>query len=254
MKNKINIKEIQILLPDYITGSLNSEEVKVVEEAIRTNTEISKLYNQMKGAFEFVESVKQVEPVPQYWNNLLPKIHERIEAKRNKKIFNIFESVIWLFKSPVFRRVLVPIAAVIIIALIYRVAFISEKQYTEKKENIIEKPENKQEQVPQINPQNENKEEANKIEKTKNVIQTPRIHFKMNKPEYAEKETLKGENDKDILDKKLIEEFASMDINEINNISVQEVVGQSEELEREVEMLSNNEKDDLLKDISNLNL
>jgi anti-sigma-K factor RskA len=131
MKNKVNMKDIHLLLPDYIAGSLNADDARNVENAIKSNVEISEMYNKMKSAFEFVESVRSEEPVPQYWNNLLPRIHERLETRLEKKFFGKQVSVIW--------KVLVPIAAVILIALIYRVVFISENQYTEKNEIIIQK-------------------------------------------------------------------------------------------------------------------
>ena len=257
MKNKVNMKDMQLLLPDYISGSLNVEETRIIEDAIKSNTEISEMYNEMKSAFKFVESVKSEEPVPQYWNNLLPRIHERMEARKEKKLFNKPVPVLW--------KVLVPIAAVILIALIYRVAFISEKQYTEKKENIIQpQPEKEQKQVnPQII-ENESKEEAENIEKEPNTERVPRNHFKVNKKEHPEKEiliseneNLANENNNDIIDqneKKLIDEFASVDINALTYVTGPEIEEQSEELEHEVEKLSSNEKEDLLKDISNLNM
>lgn len=258
MKNKINIKEVQLLLPDYITGSLDAMQKESVENAIKSNPEISKMYNEMKNAFEFVGSVKSEEPLPQYWTNLLPRIHERIEAKQERKLFNKPVPVIW--------RVLVPIAAIILIAILYKVVFISEKQYTEKKENIIQQ-EQPQEQpkeqlkehenvIPKQNT-NESKKEVSNDKENIEKIKTPRVHSRMHEPETIEPEKLAKEDDNDILkqkDNKLIDEFASLDMNDLTYITDSEAEGQSEEMENEVEKLNNKEKEDLIIDISNLNM
>ena len=126
MAKKLNIEDIKLLIPDYITGSLSGEEFASVDNAIKNNPEIASLYSDMKSALEFVENVKFEEPVPQYWNNLLPKIHEKIEARNEKKLFKNPIPLIW--------KILVPVAAIILIAVIYRIATTPENQIT--KENI----------------------------------------------------------------------------------------------------------------------
>lgn len=97
MNTKYNTEEIMMLIPDYITGNISSSDKALVEKALSESAELTELYMDMKSSVGFIDSVKQAEPAPQYWNTLLPRIHERIEERQNKgfsweKTFGCMES------------------------------------------------------------------------------------------------------------------------------------------------------------------
>ncbi len=252
MNKKLNIEEIKELLPDYITGSLSWEEAALVQDTIKTNTEIAELYADMKGALEFVGSVKFEEPVPQYWNNLLPRIHERIEAKEDKKLFKNPIPLLW--------KILVPVAAIILIAIIYKLSVSPENQITQDKtkntqQEKIEVPDNKT--------QNEKKQvDVSKIEdKAKDNLNksTPvkksRVLKNEDKIQINDEHNLaQKENNIEEQELNLLKEFRAEEFNDLSDISEVDANTQDEELENEIEKLSSADKSALLDEISNSNL
>jgi hypothetical protein len=255
MKSKLNIEDIKLLIPDYITGSLGNTEANIVENAINSNSEIAELYNDMKNALDFAGSVKLEEPAPQYWNNLLPRIHEKIEEKGSKGLFK--------FQIPVIWKVLVPIAAIILIAVIYKISFTPEKQITEKKNEIIkqeQKTESNDQQKVETNTQSKTENKENEVIKNnlkESNIRKNRVTAKENNPpsNLEENNVNNGKlKENEPVESKLIEEFASVDINDLSAITDSEVSGFDEEMENEVDKLNSNDKEILLEELRNTNL
>src|SRR5437667_1764759 len=87
----------------------------------------------MKAALDFAGSIKFQEPSQQYWNNLLPRIHQRIESEKDRKAARNPLSILW--------KILVPVAAVIIIFIIYQLATSPENQIVKNNTYIEEKKE-----------------------------------------------------------------------------------------------------------------
>ena len=127
MNSNNNIEQLMQLIPDYITGEISSSDKLMLEKAMNESAELRELYNEMTGTLAFVRRhVKLKEPPEQYWNSLLPRIHQRIEDKESKAFS-------W-DKIPSLWKVLVPIAAVVLIALIYYLVKPSDTQITKDKE------------------------------------------------------------------------------------------------------------------------
>ncbi|MCI0449402.1 MAG: hypothetical protein L0Y79_06400, partial [Chlorobi bacterium] len=122
MKSKINIEQHKQLIPDYITGQIDEKDKLILERAMGESPELKAFYEDIKATLSFVSSVKLEEPSPAYWNTLLPRIHERIERREAEKFSWAKVSAVW--------KVLVPIAAVILIAIIYYLAKPSDIQMT----------------------------------------------------------------------------------------------------------------------------
>src|SRR5688500_3832424 len=120
MNNKLNIEELKYLVPDYITGQISDPDKAAVEDALKQSAELREFHNELKSTFEFVGTVKFEEPSPQYFNNLLPRIHQRIEEQEAKKFS-------W-DKVASFWKVLVPVAAIVVIALVYYMVKQSDTQ------------------------------------------------------------------------------------------------------------------------------
>jgi hypothetical protein len=129
MKKKLNIEEIRLLIPDYVSNSLSENEKKLVEEALSLSPELNEFYKEIKGTFEFVSSVKYQEPAPQYWNSLLTRIHQRIDEKDAKVYARNPFAVIW--------KVAVPVAAVVLIFIIYSIFTSPEPDITDRNKVVI---------------------------------------------------------------------------------------------------------------------
>lgn len=251
MANKLNIEEIKLLLPDYITGSLSSEDAALVESAIKSNSEIEDLFFNMRDALQFVENVKFEEPVPQYWNNLLPKIHEKIEARNEKKLFKNPIPLIW--------KILVPVAAVILIAVIYRIATSPENQITkDNQQNIQKESQVEPKQQKQLADEKKTSDTVIKSENNNNVKiekKAPLPVFKKELKEPENKENLaKNENEAEKNENELLAQLSSDELNDISEINSVEANSTEEELDNEIQNLNNSEKEALLLELENSNL
>lgn len=128
-ENKLNIEDIKILIPDYITGSLNENEKHIIQEAIDKYPEVKEFYNEMISTFKFVDEVEFEVPSPQYFNNLLPRIHQKIEEREEKHAVKNPVALIW--------KILVPAAAVIILFIIYMVANNPGENINDKNKTLV---------------------------------------------------------------------------------------------------------------------
>src|SRR3990170_3416367 len=107
----INIEEIKLQLPDYLMGRLNAQEAKTIEDAVKESDELKHLLEEMGGTLNFLSTVKLKKPEPQYWATILPRIHERIDEAAEKRFSWDKPALYW--------KVIVPAAAVILIAVFY---------------------------------------------------------------------------------------------------------------------------------------
>lgn len=254
MNSKLNIEEIRLLIPDYITGELNEADKSHVEQGLTEFPELKQFYNEMKDTLHFVSSVKFTEPAPRYWNTLLPRIHEKIESREAKGFSWEKISVLW--------KVIVPVAAVLLIALVYYVVKPSNTQFTEEKkiENIIKdkKPEEIIKDKQDI--KQENKPENNIVKENENRL-TPEDNqkpVKKNTIEYKY-EIVKDDvntNDSKKENEKVNEEQYALDddIEETSVFATGEGAGLDEETINELKKLDDNEQTRLLEELINSNL
>ena len=259
MKSKINIEEIRLMIPDYVTGSLGENEKMAVEEAISGNAGLREFYLEMKEAFSFVDSVKAEEPSPAYWNNLLPRIHERIEQQQSTGFSWEKLSVFW--------KVFAPVAAIVIIAVLYFALRPSEMQLTDDKKtknvtiDSMKNPEKQQD----VN-SNESKEKSpdikNEIVKENPVQNTGEPKEYKNRSVYeipqkddqtAKDVTPKEENRDNVKEIQGDENLAS-DIEESSIFAAGEGAGLDEETEDELKKLDDKERKMLLEELLNSNL
>ncbi len=260
MNSKLNTDEIKFMIPDYITGMLNDTERALVDDALKNSSELKDFFNEMKDTFELVSSVKHTEPAPQYWNSLLPRIHDRIESRESKGFSWDKVSALW--------KVLVPIAAVILIAVIYYIAKPSNTQLTEEKKTEQIK---KNEQIKNDTSKDENNSkkentEQNKIteeKKTENIVKEHNVPDNKNnvtrkdnvKPDNATAKNEQKENDnvKEIPEVVKDEQLAA-EIEETSLLADGEGAGLDEETENDLKKLNENEQLLLLKELENTNL
>lgn len=254
MNNKLNTEEIMLLIPDYITGSLSGAEMALVKKALDESPELNELYTEMKNAMGFVSSVKHSEPAPQYWNSLLPRIHERIEAEQNKGFAWDKISALW--------KILVPVAAIILIALVYYIVKPSNTQFTEDK-NKEQKIEDK------IKEQQNNKQQDNVKENKENIVKEQE-NIEKNPVEHKDKIRRNNVNNNGSLAKdntpikkdEMPEKVNTNDELLADDIDVEETAifasgegaGLDEETENEIKKLNSTEQNNLLEDLLNSNL
>jgi hypothetical protein len=261
---KHNIEEIKLLMPDYVMGRLDPEDMKAVGDAIESSPAIKSLFNEVSGTIGFVKTVKFDEPAPQYWVSLLPKIHERIEELEEKR-FSWTNVVSYLPAKALAKagwKFALPAAAVILIAILYFTIFINQPDttITEDKKELINKdtmnePKKKDEIKKELVKENEKKEQRNDDEQNIKV-QKRRVYrefdgqlTKIKEDQMEKKDGL--EKKEDITGN---EEFTSADLEEEMVFSGGAAGGFDEETEDELNRLSDNEQEKLIKELINSNL
>lgn len=259
MKNKQDIEEIRLMIPDYVTGSLGENEMKAVEGAISENAELREFYLEMKDAFEFVGKVNPEEPSPAYWNSLIPRIHERIEQQQSAGFSWEKLSVFW--------KVFAPVAALLLIAVIYLALRPSEVQITEDKktENVTRDSMKNPDKQQDVN-SNENKKESidkqNELVKESPDFKSPntveqrnnyRSHDVPNDGQTAKDLAPKDEIREAVTDAPKDENLAA-DIEESSIFASGEGAGLDEETEDELKKLDDKDRNMLLEELLNSNL
>ncbi len=256
MNNKLNIEEIQLLIPDYITGGLSETEKALVEKSLKESPELNEFYIEMKETLNFVSSVKFSEPAPQYWNSLLPRIHDKIESRQ-------LQGFSWV-KVAAYWKVLVPVAAIILIALVYLLVKPSNTQLTEEKK--IEKITNdtsgnndsvkEKKQVEEKNESNIVKEQdyERKSEKTDRQNNDTKRNTVKYYDEIVKDEVYNNSNDVLKEDIKIEQLVLDDDIEETSIFASGESSGLDEETVNELRKLDDSEQTKLLEELINSNL
>jgi len=253
MTDKVkNIEEIKLLFPDYILGRLNEQEVKAVEDAINNSDELKLLLEEMGGTFNFLGNVKFTEPEPQYWQTLLPRIHQRLEEAEEKRFSWDKLAVYWKF--------VIPAAAVILIAIFY-FAILNKSN-----DSTITKKENK-EKIIDTSKSTEKKEEIKKetVKEENNVDNKKSNHDRYNDNKHKIlkdiKEQFTDSKDNEIkkTDEIKKEDFINNDIESAINLEEESILvggagGIDDEMDRELNMLSNKEQELLIEELSKSNL
>jgi len=256
MNNKLNIEEIQLLIPDYITSGLSETEKALVEKSLKESPELNEFYIEMKETLNFVSSVKFTEPAPQYWNTLLPRIHDKIESRQS-------EGFSW-DKVAAYWKVLVPVAAIILIALVYFLVKPSNTQFTEEKkiEKITNDTSGNNDSVKEEK-QVEKKNETNIVNEQDNERKSEKTDkqnsdSKRNTVKYYD-ESVKDEvnnNSNDLVkeDIKMEQLVLDDDIEETSIFASGENSGLDEETVNELRKLDDSEQTKLLEELINSNL
>jgi hypothetical protein len=243
MKNKLNTEKLKLLIPDYITGSLSEEEYKIVKQAIEQSDEVRELYSVMKNAFEFTGSVKFEEPAPQYWNNLLPRIHQKIDEREQQS----------LAKNPMayFWKILVPAAAVVLIFIIYRITFTPSHEFTQKAEIVFEQVKiDIKDTVKTENVQHESENVTLKY----NVIKSEKLNYKK---KYIKDNKV---NEQYVTESNIVEEeseesegFAAITVEQLTIFGADTPGILDDDLDTEIDKLTDSDRDEFLKEL-NINL
>lgn len=242
-----NIEEIKLMLPDYVMDKLNQEEKKIVDSALQSSPELRKLFEDLSDTFSFVGSVKLEEPPAQYWSTLLPRIHERIESKQRS---GYFEKLIGYWK------IAVPIAAVILIALVYYLVINKQTETTiTKKDEVIQNDT----LAPKTKDDNIKKEIVKKNDEKETVKKNEPIKHKLPKVKFDQFTDIKDNTPKNIYEARKKEEQIDNDDNTASDIEEESVFGQAaggldEETETSLNRLSEREEESLIKQLKNTNL
>jgi hypothetical protein len=245
MKNKQKIEEIKLLIPDYVTGSLSEEESNTVKNAIENSSELRELYTVMKNAFEFTDSVKFEEPAPQYWNNLLPRIHQKIEERGQQSLAKYPLSFIW--------KILVPVAAVVLIFIVYRISYSPAPDITQNEnkkylqENIDSKDTVKKE-IEQV----QTKKNSKPVITKNNTIRRNKINIKKTNVEKDENYGNENITKTDILVKRNGEngDFASLAIDELSIFGAGTPGILDEDIDNELDKLTDSDRETFLEELN----
>lgn len=143
-----NINELSLNLPDYIEGKIEDNSLKKrIEEELNTNDMFRAEYEEMKSAFSFLGSTELEAPPAAYFNNLLPKINERISARDETKEESVLQKILSYWK------ILIPVLPLVLIFILYKTYFMNPGTTIPAKEEKIQQiqpPEIKEEKPPVI--------------------------------------------------------------------------------------------------------
>ena len=265
MNTKLNIDELKFLVPDYVTGDISDSDKLTLEKAMNESQELAEFYLQVKDTFSFVSTVKTEEPQPHYWSSLLPRIHQKIEEKNSKPA--VLDNIISYWK------VIVPVAAIILFAVIYysvkptdsgivkdvKNPVISNDSNNNKSDNDIKinndkitEESNSSEDNNSIDNKASDKQVKNNANNTKKKYSLPRnsdekIVKKENRDKYENPDEIKETFTDQALDQ-------ALDIDEEYIFAGNESLGLDEELESDLKKLNDSEKNTLLEELINANL
>jgi hypothetical protein len=257
MKNIPNIEELKYLIPDFITGEISDADKTRIENALQVSTELRKFHREIKSTLEFAGKVKFEEPSSQYWTNLLPRIHQRIEEAEKKKFSWVKAASLW--------KVLVPIAAIILIALVYYMVQPSNTQLTkdEEKQNqnvVSDSSKDKNMSTDEIKQEVKSPEQEQDNIVSEQKIPGKDILIKKDKHFYTKdeisivKEELPENRDNEKEQDLNNEDFASIELDDISIFTAGEAGGFDEEVENSLKKLDDDEQDALLRELENSNL
>lgn len=229
-------------LPDYINNKIDDTKLK---EAIRleilNNPDFRKEFDSISTILESMNSVEFTEPPINYFNNLLPKINERIYENTGKE--NIFKRFSYFWKYAV------PVATIILFFIGYKTFF--------KNSEYINRINNDSEIVL--------KEYSYSDEKTADTSVNSDEKFISENPEYQENNTettgdfKKSSNIQKSTERNKIsknEEQINSFIDFSENAAEEEILLNSDDMnyEQDFEKMSSEEQNDLLSKIKNSNL
>jgi hypothetical protein len=132
-------EELLYSLPDYINGQIKDQKlISEIEAEINNNPGFKLEYENLRNTFLFLNKTQFEEPSEAYFNNLLPNIHAKLDAKREKKKFSILD-----YLSPTLKYVL-PVICILFVVYIYtkdttveQVAVINQPETTIVSENTL---------------------------------------------------------------------------------------------------------------------
>lgn len=91
MNKNINKEDLIYSLPDYITDKLNDEGIKFrIEEEIRNNNVFRQEYELLKETYSSLKNLEFSEPPAHYFNNLIPRLNQRIENEDKFSFAHLF--------------------------------------------------------------------------------------------------------------------------------------------------------------------
>jgi anti-sigma-K factor RskA len=112
----VHTNHVNILLPDYVRGILDNDDLAGVEEHLRNCPACQAELTQVREVLASIESAG-VDSVPKaYFSSILPRVHQRLDRRKH------FE---WS-KNPFLNKVILPLGAVIVVAVVlWRIPFAS---------------------------------------------------------------------------------------------------------------------------------
>ena len=104
----MHTNHINILLPDYVRGTLDKDDVAGVEEHLRSCPACQAELEQMGETFESIESAGVGNVPKAYFSSILPQVHQRLDRRRH---------FAWN-KNPILNKVVLPLGAAVVAAVV----------------------------------------------------------------------------------------------------------------------------------------
>ena len=98
--------DVMILLPEYFRGKTSEEDNAHISEHLKICSSCKYESGDVQTMVDLIGKEKYWEPDSFYWNNLIPKVHNRIEQRRNRSTYG------WII------RFVMPVAAALSILIL----------------------------------------------------------------------------------------------------------------------------------------
>ena len=122
MKKAFEKEELLENLPDFIEGKIDDTDLKeAIFFEISNNNEFKEEYEKFSATIKNFSKFEFTKPPTNYFNNLLPRLNDKINVKKEKFVFSKSISMLW--------KLAIPIAALVLFFFSYKTFFITN-EYT----------------------------------------------------------------------------------------------------------------------------
>jgi arsenate reductase-like glutaredoxin family protein len=86
-------KDVKCLLPEFTEDILSSDDKIIVSQHLDNCRNCSAEYRQVVGLYARLKIDSPTNPPESYWNNLIPRIHKRIDSKPKNALEGLFAKI-----------------------------------------------------------------------------------------------------------------------------------------------------------------
>lgn len=127
MKKAYGKEDLLENLPDFIEGKIDDTDLKeAILFEISNNTEFKEEYEMFSATVKNFNKFEFTEPPANYFNNLLPRLNDKINIKKEKFVISKSISMLW--------KLAIPVAALVLFFFSYKTFFINN-EYTNSASN-----------------------------------------------------------------------------------------------------------------------
>ena len=193
-------------LPDYITGKLVDEDLKFrIENEINLNTDFKQEYEMMKETYSSIKDLQFSEPPAHYFNNLVPRLNQRIESVSKFSFSHLFR-LANLFKYAL------PAVSVIVLIVIF-----TFPNKSNKNENMFKQTDNTITEIMKAN--------TDTLQTDNETVENTSAEENIVVENIQENETTPIKKEKNRTEK-------TIKVTNLNNVNIEDMIAETETIEK----------------------